>query len=76
LDLRERENAARKLLRIEHARILFGARIVFERGLRRDEQFDEWTFIAQLAFRFALLVLDVTELVQFLYSLAGTSSGT
>jgi hypothetical protein len=27
--LREREDAARELLRVEHARVLFGARIVF-----------------------------------------------
>src|SRR6185503_5931202 len=41
--LREREDAARELLRVEHSRILFGARIVFERRLRRHEQLDEWT---------------------------------
>ena len=63
-DARERENASRKLLRVEHARILFGAWIVFERRLGRDQQLDQRTFVAQLAFRLALFVLHVAELVQ------------
>src|SRR6185437_2149244 len=40
--LRERENAARKLLRVEHARVLLRARIVCQRRLGRDKQLDEW----------------------------------
>src|ERR1041384_967981 len=62
--LRERENATRQLLRVEHARILFGARVVFERRLGRHQHLDECTFIAQLAFRLTPLVLHVTKLVQ------------
>src|SRR5215212_8481233 len=62
--LGEREDAARELLRVEHAGVLLGARIVFERRLCRHEQLDEWAIVAQVALRLALLVLHVTKLVE------------
>src|SRR6185369_1741823 len=62
----ERQNAPCDLLRIEHARILFGAWIVFERRLRRNQKLNQRPFVSQLALCIALLVFDVAQLVQVL----------
>src|ERR1044072_8627035 len=70
--LREREDATRELLRVEHARILLGARVVFERRFGGEQELHERAFVAELATALALLVLDKTQLTELVHVLVLT----